>query len=73
METLPEIDTENLADVLRALLVIEDGRDLERLLKRIKLDTLARTADDRTALLNAIASATARCWAKRSRTDCCGD
>jgi hypothetical protein len=58
-----------LGEVLSALLQIRDSRDLEALLKTINLD-IAPTDGERAALLNAIASATARCWVRRS---CCGD
>jgi hypothetical protein len=69
----PETDTATLPDVLRALLRIEDSRDLEALLPTIHLDAITTTDDERARLLNAIASATARCWTRRWPTDCCGD
>ena len=64
----PETDTATLGDVLAALLAIDNSRDLEVLLKTIRLDAIAATNDERARLLNAIASATARCWVRRS---CC--
>jgi hypothetical protein len=66
-------DTPTLADVLAELFVIEDSRDLEVLLRSIHLDEITTTDEERARLLNAIASATARCWTRRWPKDCCGD
>jgi hypothetical protein len=65
----PETDTATLGDVLVTLLAIDNGRDLEALLRGIRLD--AFNPDERATLLNAIASATARCWTRRWPADCC--
>jgi hypothetical protein len=71
----PETDTMTLGAVLGALLTIDDSRDLEALLPTIRLDAFAPplTDDEQAVLRNAIHSAAARCWVRRSRTDCCTD
>jgi hypothetical protein len=69
MENLrPKADATTLGDVLAALLRVDDNRDLEVLLKTISLE-IATAAAERAVLLNAIASATARCWTRRSQTE----
>jgi hypothetical protein len=70
----PETDTLPLGAVLAALFAIDNGRDLEALLPTIHLDSFdpPLTDDEQATLLGAIASASARCWARRWPTDCCG-
>jgi hypothetical protein len=57
-----------LADVLGALLRVDDSRVLETLLRNIHLDSFdpPLTDTEQATLRNAIYSAAARCWVRRS-------
>ena len=66
----PKTENATFGDALRVLLTIEDGAALEVLLPTIRFDMFhpPLTEEEKATLVNAIISATARCWMRRS---CC--
>lgn len=67
---------QRLDDVLILLAEVRDSTELEALLRRIDLNSFDPPLSevDRAQLLDAVAAATARCWAARSscRSGQCG-
>jgi hypothetical protein len=65
---VPKPDTTRLDDVLVALAEVRDSIELEALLRQLNLSNFepGLSEIDRAQLLDAVAAATARCWAARS-------
>jgi hypothetical protein len=65
---VPKPDTAHLDDVLVALADVRDSVELEAFLRLLNLRDFepALSEVDRAQLLDAVAAATARCWAART-------